>query len=755
MKKAFTLIELLTVMAISAIMLTLIVLPVFQSFNVLRTAQAFADAQDKGRLLTERIAREIGNAVAVRNIGGTYADSNGDGTAETFLANTKIDLVPPAQGTPERDANGKPVYRDPDTGKIDPTLTRPKGDIHLPVEAGQVYVRWWVGLNRPTEAYNEPYTGILMPRNGRRDNLYVLRRAEVQPFVYRLRKDGAGPMRWRPNLAYFRSDDQVSAGAEFDTRILDLDDPYFFVRNGQYPLGTDDPFVSDDNPGKNGRVDNWAKVSTIQTEVSRYDMIRPVLQGSPPQVPKDGSRPSVLPLIQFRPTRVSATPAAGNASAKPGMGADGSESVGSDTFTTERGLWMNAIVRYYPRDYSPGNASPFEIATIDVNGGVTISAGGSSTDGLDGILDAPNNFALFDLKTYEQTLALGGSYPFTRAAQVSDQFDLDSQPFPARLWTPEESMRRTFMPFRVLTGTGKIITSFNIEDVGENPLNTNRPNLPFVTIGSGAWTATQAPQNDPNLATAPLSPVSAQASNGNPYDVNRAFNRVWNAYPELQGVVQRFIDLRFVPNEDGTFSPLYPTAQSRKIQGFSFPNGAGGSQNRVRIMPGSDEVYGPDQNSGPNNGAQVRYTRTTGNPGPNQYRLVYADLPEPTNSGNQVDYSVLGLPAALNPAAFDATAFTNPAFFAGDDVIATQIQPRYKAGYLQLCSDPNVPLLPGRITVRYRFAFNGPKDTFVVDHDTREVLQVLLTVKNYPQANVPNAQTITLKSTATLRNALR
>ena len=83
------------------------------------------------------------------------------------------------------------------------------------------------------------------------------------------------------------------------------------------------------------------------------------------------------------------------------------------------------------------------------------------------------------------------------------------------------------------------------------------------------------------------------------------------------------------------------------------------------------------------------------------------------------------------------------------------VQARYKAGYLQLCSDPNVPIPDGRIIVKYRFQFNGPSDSFVVDHDTREVMQILLTIKNYPQSSVPNAQTVTLKSTATLRNALR
>jgi hypothetical protein len=47
-------------------------------------------------------------------------------------------------------------------------------------------------------------------------------------------------------------------------------------------------------------------------------------------------------------------------------------------------------------------------------------------------------------------------------------------------------------------------------------------------------------------------------------------------------------------------------------------------------------------------------------------------------------------------------------------------------------------------------------DTFAVDYDSRQLMNVLLTVHNYPQAtNVPNPQTVTLKSTANVRNYIR
>jgi prepilin-type N-terminal cleavage/methylation domain-containing protein len=788
-KEAFTLIELLVVMAITAVMMTLIVLPIFQSFNLTRNAQAFADAQDKARILTERIAREIGNAISVRGGSSVQARINPadvtdpksyNGPAsfpatsviirlpgkngkvvETVLPNSKLDLIPPATGDPTRGPHG--AYIDPNTGKEDPTLTRPKGDIRLPVAPGATIVRWFIGLMDPSRPYNEPYTGLLQSRAGGRDNLYVLRRAEVQPYLYRNLKTKPNDdttKAWRPNLSFFRSDDET------DTEIVDIDDPRFFIKDqGQNP---DSDAGTAAIPGKNQRVDNWVAKSVVQTEVSRYDMIRPVTTG-PTGAPvaayeSDNIVPKVVPLVQFVPTRVASAPAAGSAAARPGEAIDGLDRIGPDTYQTERGLMMNAIVRYYPSGYLPGSAprGAMEVATTDSSGNIAIYAGASSLDGLDGILANPNNFTLFDNTTYEKAIARGQSYPFTLAAVAADVANLPPGK-PTRLWTSDDPMRQYyFTPFRVITSTGKIITSFPIEEVGTKPVTG--PNLPSLVVGP-AYSPTQAVSSDASYASAPFSPVGT--GNG-AYDPNRAFNRAWNAYPELQGMLQRFVDLRFVANADGTFPPLNPVPVPGEVRGFnSIPqiskdsNGSnvnsGGLMNRVRLVPGSDEVYGPDQTVTGTYTSIVRYTRVSGNPGPNQYRLVYADLPEPVNANGKVDYGVLGISSTLL-AGFD------PATYDGDNVISAMIQPRFKAGYLQLCSDPNVPVpqspvdangKPIPLTIRYRFQFNGPSDTFAVDYDTREVMQVLLTIKNYPQSNVPNAQLITLKSTATLRNALR
>jgi hypothetical protein len=107
-----------------------------------------------------------------------------------------------------------------------------------------------------------------------------------------------------------------------------------------------------------------------------------------------------------------------------------------------------------------------------------------------------------------------------------------------------------------------------------------------------------------------------------------------------------------------------------------------------------------------------------------------------------VDYSLIGLP---NP----------PLNYTANDFVSAIIQPRFRAGYVQLNSDPNLPLPDGNIVISYRFQFNRAGDTFSADYDSRQLMSVLLTIRNYPQTSIPNPQSITLEGTSTVRNILR
>src|SRR5579862_117008 len=233
-RRAFTLIELLTVVAITAILLTIIVVPIIDSFNLLRAGQGWSEAQERARLLLDRISREIAKSTGLRDNSGVGGQimvmvPPGPGSFDTtpipeLLSYAKMDLYKAAEGEPQRDASGQPVYVDPVTGKVDPTLRAPKGQPLLPATAGPTLVRYFPALRNPFDPanplnaanYNNPYDGLLMARNGLRDNLYVLNRAEVQPFVY----NGAT---LQGNAKYFALD--------ANNQPI-LDDPSFMIPDG-------------------------------------------------------------------------------------------------------------------------------------------------------------------------------------------------------------------------------------------------------------------------------------------------------------------------------------------------------------------------------------------------------------------------------------------------------------------------------------------------------------------------------------------
>jgi type II secretory pathway pseudopilin PulG len=733
---AFTLIELMTVIAITAIIMTIIMVPMIQSFNTVRSAQAFADAQEKARLVLERISREISNSAAVRDNSGTAGTCDVvvpgyDGTLVSVpLQYTKLDICLPAQEGPV-DPSGNPV--NPGTGKTDPTLHGQKGQVLLPVAPGATIVRYWIGLRAPLVAptsssgweagtYNNPYDGLLMARNGNRDNLYVLLRAEVQPYIV------VGGVR-QVNTQFFDVD---SNGNPI------LDDPAFYVYN-----------PATDSTAKRIRISNWQNRATIVTEVSRYDMITPIYDMASRKVQYDNLAgystgvPRILPLIQFVPSRVGSESAGGMESVRLGNEADNMEQFAPDVFKTKLGGLSDTIVRIYPVGWTGG--SPYLIARPDTAPAASnITAGDlvifyyDPTSGYDDLNPNGTETEMFDVTRYENDVAAGGVFSFS-----------DALPVGANLTSAQLA---AFIPFALDSTHGKITASFGNWEIGTNPPNPpsgDSNNLPMKVSG----TQLQLGSNNPPDTSGSLSSYANE--------INDQYDKVWTTYTTLQGNVQRFIDLRVTTQGDGSPSPLYLNT--------STPTG----YPRASIVPGSEVVYGPDQRpenvgrtDSSGNPIIVRYSRTTGSPGVNQYRINYVDLPEPTNSSGLIDYSLLGVP---NPPA--PWSPSNPPTYDPNSLVLAIIQPRYKAGYIQLNSDATSPLPTGTFTVQYRVQFtkqtvqsditaSGTEltkqtDSLTVDYSSRQVMSVLFTVKNYPQTSDPNPQGITLKATANVRNFLR
>lgn len=749
-------------MFISALLLSIIVIPAIQSFNLTRQAQALSDAQDKGRSLIERISREIGNSVSIRRgtdsvpvtLNGVattlprdamvvqIVSSQLNRTVEATLPHSKIDIVKPAEGDPTL-VNG--AYINPVTGMADPTLAAPRGQVELPVGIGSTLVRYAIALRNPLAKYNNPYNSILAVVNGEQDNLYGLYRFEFQPFINRAHKaTPADPttVAWRPNLALFDSD-------VTDRVIIGLDDPKFMLPtlNGTGQIVVDAKWFRVNHwLGKNAAGDPSPANSrelprtVLMTELSRYDMMMPVTTGP------TGSRrpifdngiPRLLSLISFQATRVSNDPAQPMMTARQGSETDNAGALNADVFRTKLGLWETAVIRCFPTGWNPNVPANSSYLVGRLPNAYSAASGPAFSiyayDPAVALDDVTSGQEVFDVTTYN-TLLGSGSYPFTAAVSAANG---------RSGWLANANLRNLFTPFWFNPDQGKITASFAISDVGNPavaPSVTNPFNLP--TVGADAVTAAR-----PN---APYSPLNEPVLGGNFYDatyatVNHRFNKVWNDNPNLQGdLLERFIDLRTTPTADGTPSPLYPLPIGGVATGF----GKGG------IVPGSEEVYGPNQLPGATFGSRIRYTRTTRRPvGPNQYLINYVDQPQP------VDYTLLGLaPAQLvgfNPAVYDPTNF-----------VSAIIQPRFLKGYLALNSDPNIPLPVGEIVVSYRFQFTNSQsgapstiagnkaDVIAVDYDTRQLMSVLLTMRNYPQSTIPNPQNVTLRATATVRNYIR
>ncbi|HTQ10892.1 MAG TPA: prepilin-type N-terminal cleavage/methylation domain-containing protein [Fimbriimonadaceae bacterium] len=778
-RRAFTLIELLTVIAITAILMTLILVPLIDTFNLTRSAQSWARAQDKARGLTERIAREINQAASVRDNSGSRGeiDIEVPTTAGTQLAgydtsiftvrvpipNAKIDLVEAAAGDPTLKGPGN-GFVNPLSGLEDPTLQAPMGQANLPASPGLSLVRYFPGLRDPLRlasngtgyaGYVEPYTGLLMQRSSQRDNLYVLYRAEVPPMIWSAKLN-----KFVVNKAFFydlsrntklgRTGPLYDDPSFFDPTVAPSEAPYFNADGTPaYDVPDPDPNAPPD-PTKAQMVANWKRIAAIQTEIDRFDMIQPVYDLSTRQVQYVNGAPRLMSLIQFAPSHIGSEPAEGQVAVRLGTESDSNKSYAPAVFQTKYLGWENSVLSFFPTAYAAGNS--FEVGLLDPTAtGYDVWAYSPTNDGPDpNPASQPKGYMLTDDFYYQDSLTNGVRAPLSRAMNAANSFDMISG---RGNWLADANARQAFTGFYGEPNMGRVNMSFGIDEIGicdtnppfaptslPDPVN-NPNNLPVGVT----WSAATADPSDPNknYAKTPFNDypqitlpdgtkktdLSAGVFSDAQYStIDRKFNKLWFDYPNLRNQIQRFVDLRVTPNSDGAPSPLNPNP----ALGFA----------RATIVPGSEQIFGPDEILGPDYGNMVRYYRTTRTPGPNQYRINYTNLPEP-------DYTLLGLtPPPVN--------------YTPTDLTSAVFQPQYKVGYVEFDSDPNAPLpcgngtqSQGQIYIYYRFQFTQPGDSMVIDYDSRQLMAVKLTIRDYPQSNQPNPQSVTLYSQAQVRNFLR
>ncbi|MBS1723527.1 MAG: prepilin-type N-terminal cleavage/methylation domain-containing protein [Armatimonadetes bacterium] len=784
-RNAFTLIELITVIAITTILLTIIFVPVIQGFNLTRAAQAFADAQDRARNLIRLIEREVGNGAAVRdnsgNRGAITVVVPGQ-TAGTFVASTlpfmKLDIYKPSEGDPKRGPSG--AFIDPYTGREDPTLQAPKGQVNLPATSGMSLVRYFVGLRNPLlvdaagtptagAPYNNPYDGLLMAVNGQQDNLYVLYRAEVQVKVY------------DRNLGQYVVNPALFVDANNDGDPDDIDDPAFFaVIPGVDTLSNTNLALNAQGQAKAARMLTWLRKARVVTEVSRYDMIAPIFDKSNRQVVYNNNVPQLVPLVRFQPTRITSEPAASEMAVRSGEEGSNMGKAGPDVYRTKYGAYSSVLVRQWPSIWPANFAAngdragnvrqrwgsnplnpepPYSVARIWSNAGQEVFSM-FLYDPATMTNDLTEGVETFEVSTYLKERKLPKpavnanpySYPYAFTDAVAAANARSS-------WLNNPLARVNFVPFAPDPRNGKVIASFDGREVGSDTSVPWEYRVPTwgqqsasgqtIDLKTGVrvspfdqnQTLDYTPNNDPDVGTGVWTDPIFEP-------INRRFNKLWTDFPLLAPgldraqYVKRFIDLRVCLQPDASTNALYPNTA----------NGVA----RAYVTPGSEIIVGPDQRPGPNYGQYVRYTRVSQRPvGPNQYLINYVDQPEP-------DWSQTG----LNLGGVSGNLY-DPQAYSATNLIQAILQPQYRAGYVELNSRFGEPIPSGytdlsgfhptgNILVTYRFQYTEPNDVVAVDYDSTQVMQVVLTIRNYPQVqNIPNPQTITVKGSAEVRNFVR
>lgn len=719
--QAFTLIEILIVIALTAVLFALLLVPLVSALRYTQQAQLVTAAQDAARSTEERISRELGSAVFVFDgtshpfqltSGPTIApgddgytnfldlqilDKNGNAVvAHTY--NAKIDFVLPKLN----DNNG--------TATVDPTTGQPitytqsqngsaivsNPSYVFPLAAGTNMIRYFIGLKDPTKPYNNTREGKSVGSN---DNTYVLYRAEFQPYQI------TSPTQPNTNLFALRL---KADGTPVTPHIPDLDDPDFF----RYVTTSDINWLNDSHvaytaaevTAHNMRVDKWFQISKPSIPGPNVDLI--LLPHNADNTlaydPANGAFPGVAhsgvaidpvtgtqhPIINtsctFRPATISGNATPGTTADYNSQGVVAADQGGftyiPTVYTATSQSWsLPYHVSVYPGNYNqpPANATAAQIAAVEMyydteqfaGNPATVSAAGYTATG------GPLSINPGDILERQHTFP-GGNERISLVYNVTQGYPVTYDGTNYNLGGPQ------FVPMTINPDTGTV--SFAAPSLPNGLYDRLTRSWPYTNLASGA-NADTTPGITANGTIDLTLPASATpAVTDSP----------------LQGV--------------HTLTPTGDPALTGDLN--------------AHIVPGSVRITGPDQTSGPNSGQPITYTeikQSLNDPGDNQFYIDY---------GTSVLHLKTGATGPIG-VVYDYQAnlsLTTP--------LPTPLPSGFTLAGLPNYTNPTyLPYLPAQVTV---------------DYQTRDLIDVSIGVRIYDVTN-NRAQVIPAETKIKIGNSNR
>jgi len=313
-RRAFTLIELIIVIAITAVLFGLLLTPLISAIRYTQQAQIVTAAQDAARTVKEGLTRELGSALFVfdgtshpfvtanATVAGDDRYTNfldleipGIDTAGSYKSTIahayacKLDFAQPKSvsvpdrkdpttgniipGTPTDPTTGQPIsYRQSQNGSAiisDPAYV-------FPLAAGTTLTRYWVGLKNPANSYNNTREGKSVSST---DNTYILYRAQFQPYIAKTDPttgSAVNPPAVVPNASLFFVTTKTDANGN-PTSVPELDDPDFFryvkVGDVNWLTDTHSAYTTATATDHNKLVDKWVQIAKPVIPGPNVDLI--------------------------------------------------------------------------------------------------------------------------------------------------------------------------------------------------------------------------------------------------------------------------------------------------------------------------------------------------------------------------------------------------------------------------------------------------------------------------------------------------